>query len=103
VAPLTVSTGTVQIGTATTVGSATIGSVNFADATTLRMKAGVASDLLTVTGAGGFVNSGTTNLAVSQSGGLLSQWQLPADQLHRRESRHGHIQSVVRPRDRLAG
>ena len=76
-APLTVSTGTLQIGTATSVGSATIGSVNFASGTTLRMKAGASNDALTVSDAGGFVNAGTTNLIVNQLGGILANGTYP--------------------------
>ena len=76
-APLTVSNGAIQTGTAGTVGSATVGSVNFANGTTLRMKAGASGDLLTVSNPGGFVNSGTTNLVVNQLGGILPNGTYP--------------------------
>lgn len=76
-APLSVNDGALQIGTTTTVGSATLNSVNFAPATTLRMKAGPTSDSLTVTSPGGFVNSGITTLQIQQPGGILANGTYP--------------------------
>jgi fibronectin-binding autotransporter adhesin len=74
--PLAVNEGTLATGrfTVPAAVSATTGSLAFADATTLRMKAGPAGDLITT---GTLTTAGTTTVNLSQPGGLIPNGTYP--------------------------
>lgn len=75
--PLTLSAGTLAIGTNGTVGTASAAAMNFAGSSTLRMKVGTSGDLLTVTNANGLTTAGTTTVSLNQFGGILAAGTYP--------------------------